>query len=600
MGRRIRALNTVGRIVYFLIFAASLGVFWLTRSGDGWIDLGLNCLFDLAAVIFIIAYFGGSARPLARLACALDEVTDTIRSHAAAGDPAALWKEFGTEKLFDHAALDEAYGAYVKQIRRESRQNPATARADISDYVNEELVYSAAHKPFSDQIGGIMTGLGILFTFIGLVYGLRSFNATSVELMQTSTQTLMAGIKVAFLTSIFGLIYSIIFGLIYKKSLALALRSVYEFQDSFDECVRPTNEHAAENALIRLQAEQNELLEKLASNIGGAVSESLSASIGPVVERLRTTLEGYVSVAIEDQRAGLDKVVAYFLQTLNSSMGNIFTQLREQTAELSSWQKNMSASIAKLIDSVAVAESDLEKSRKYTQLIIERVDTFTANADTLTARQLESLKQIESFMNDYQALHKTERAYITEMATSAKAAQEAAEKNAEAVSAFNDMAVRFTDSLEKKTADMLGALTGQVAVLGEDHRNDAELVRRQLEAAGERLNESADHLRMVAEKNATDMTLASEKLTTALGGSFERFDTELTGLTSALGRLTAASNAVGDSLKYLPETASSFDTEIGKANKSLKTELNNLLSALADTRKALDKFNTAASRKLGG
>lgn len=598
MGKKIKALNTVGRILYLIVFAASLAVFWLTRSGEGWIDLILNCIFDAAAIGFILAYFAGSARPLAKMACALDEATDTIRSRTGAGDPAALWKEFGKKGLFGHEKLDEAYGAYVKQVKRESRQNPATVSADLADYISDELVYSTAHKPFSDQIGGIMTGLGILFTFIGLVYGLRSFNATTVELMQSSTQALMAGIKVAFLTSIFGLIYSIIFGLIYKRTLSMALKSVYDFQDCYDELVRPTNGRAGENALIRLQAEQNELLERLADNIGGAVSDSLSASIRPVVEQLRTTLEGYVSVAIDDQRAGLDKVVAYFLQTMNSSMGNIFTQLREQTAELSSWQKTMSGAISKLIDSVAVAEADLEKSRKYTQLIIERVDAFTANADTLTARQLESLKQIEGFMNDYQALHKTERAYITEMAASAKSAQEAAEKNAEAVNAFNTMAVSFTDSLEKKTADMLGALTGQVAVLGEDRRNDAELVHKQLESAGERLIDAADNLRMVADKNATDMTTASEKLTNALGGSFERFDAELTGLTTALGRLTAASTAVSDSLKYLPETATNFDTEIGKANKSLKTELSNLLSALTDTRKALDKFNTAASRKL--
>lgn len=598
MGRKIKGLNALGRILFLLIFIVSLGVFWLTRSGDGWIDFILNCVFDLIAIGFILAYFASSARPLARLACALDETAEEIRSRAGVGDSAALWKEFGKKGLFGHRALDEAYDAYVKQVRRESRQNPATVSADLADYISEELVSTTAHKPFCDQIGGIMTGLGILFTFIGLVYGLRSFNATSVELMQTSTQTLMAGIKVAFLTSIFGLIYSIVFGLIYKKTLALALRSVYRFQDCFDELVRPSNGRAGENAIIRLQAEQNELLERLADNIGGAVSESLSQSIQPVVERLRTTLEGYVTVSIEDQRAGLDKVVTYFLQTMNSSMGDIFTQLREQTGVLSAWQKNLSASISKLIDSVAVAEADLEKSRKYTQLIIERVDAFTANADTLTARQLESLKHIEGFMNDYQALHKTERAYITQMAESAKSAQLAAEKNVESIDAFNTMAVTFTESLEKKTADLLGALTGQVAVLGEDRRNDAELIHRQLESAGERLTDAAENLRMVADKNATDMTTASEKLSAALGGSFERFDAELTSLTTAIGRLTAASNGVSDSLKHLPETASNFDTEIGRANKTLKTELANLLAALTDTRKALDKFNTAAARKL--
>ncbi len=597
MGKKIKSLNVWGRILYIAVFAVSLGVFWLTRSGEGWIDLGLNLIFDLAAMLFIISYFAGSARPVAKLVSALDTVAGSIRSRAATSEPKALWQELSKEKPFT-GVLAERWAGYVKEVKRQARQNAATASVDVSDYIGDELLYSVARKSFCDQIGGIMTGLGILFTFIGLVYGLRSFNATSVELMQTSTQILMAGIKVAFLTSIFGLIYSLIFGLIYKKMMRLALAGIYEFDDCIDEYVRPVNEHAGENALIRLQAEQNELLTKLADNIGESVSASLSASIKPVIEQLQTTLQGYVTVAIEDQRAGLDRVVNYFLETMNSSMGNIFTQLREQTAELSQWQKTMTAAIAKLIEAVGTAEGDLEKSRKYTQLIIERVDAFTANADTLTARQMETLHEIDSFMSDYQALHKAESAYISEMAAAAKSAETYSQQNAASIEAFRSMADTYSQTMEKKMAESLGALTGQIAVMGEDWRNDAETIRRQLDAAGDKLDSSADSLRMVADKNATDMTTASQKLAAALNGSFTRFDENLTGLTAALSKVTAATNAASDSMKGLPATANSFDTEIGKANKSMKAELNNLLSAMTDTRKALEKFNSAASRKL--
>ena len=597
MGRKIKNLNVWGRILYIAVFAVSLGVFWLTRSGEGWIDLGLNLIFDLAAMLFILCYFAGSARPVAKLVSALDAAAGSVRSRAATAEPKALWQELSKEKPFT-GVLAERWASYVKEVKRQARQNPATASVDIADYIGDELLYSVARKSFCDQIGGIMTGLGILFTFIGLVYGLRSFNATSVELMQTSTQILMAGIKVAFLTSIFGLIYSLIFGLIYKKMMRLALAGVYEFDDCIDEFVRPVNEHAGENALIRLQSEQNELLAKLAENIGESVSASLSDAIKPVIAQLQTTLNGYVTVAIEDQRAGLDRVVNYFLETMNSSMGNIFTQLREQTAELSQWQKTMTAAIAKLIEAVGAAEGDLEKSRKYTQLIIERVDAFTANADTLTARQMETLREIDSFMNDYRALHKAESAYISEMAAAAKSAESYSQQNAASIESFRAMADTYSQTMEKKMAESLGALTGQIAVMGEDWRNDAETIRRQLDAAGDKLDSSADSLRMVADKNATDMTTASQKLTAALNGSFTRFDENLTGLTAALSKVTAATNAASDSMKGLPATANSFDTEIGKANKSMKAELNNLLAAMTDTRKAVEKFNSAAGRKL--
>lgn len=598
MGKRVKGLNITARIVYILVFALSLAVFWYSKSGQGWIDFILNCSFDLIAAIFLIAYFAGSARPVARMTAALEDVTNTIRNRAAAADPKTLWADLGKEKLFAGTVLADRYASYVKAVKRETRANPATADCDIADYIDENLLYSVARKSFCDQISGVMTALGILFTFIGLVYGLRSFNATSVELMQESTQVLMAGIKVAFLTSIFGLIYSLLFTLFYRRMMKCAAEALYDFQDSFEECVRPSSSHAGENALIRLQVEQNELLEKFASNVGSSVSESLSASIKPVIEKLSRTLEGYVTVAIEDQRAGMDKVVTYFLESMNSSLGNIFVQLRAQTEDLSNWQKTMIASTQKFMEGVAGAQDDLEQSRKYTQLIIERVENFTASTESLVARQMDSLRQIESFMNDYQALHKAEKAYILEMAAAAKSAETSSEKTLEAAEAIGRMSGNYLDSLEQKAGELLSKLSAQVSVMGEDLRGSAEITHRQLESAGEKMDVAAASMRMVSEKSSTDMSQAAAKLSEALDGSFDRFDRQLNTLEQALGKLRVAAESVSQSMKTLPDSANALDTDLNKTAKTLKTELNALLGALTDTRKVLDKFSADASRKL--
>ena len=72
----------------------------------------------------------------------------------------------------------------------------------------------------SEQIPGVMTGLGILGTFIGLTLGLSRFSLGSdidTSLMQTSISGLLEGIKTAFITSIFGVVYSLLFNFFYKK-----------------------------------------------------------------------------------------------------------------------------------------------------------------------------------------------------------------------------------------------------------------------------------------------------------------------------------------------------------------------------------------------
>ena len=57
----------------------------------------------------------------------------------------------------------------------------------------------------------IFTSLGILGTFVGLVWGLKNFEPSSYETMTTSVSTLLDGIKVAFLTSIYGIAFALIY-----------------------------------------------------------------------------------------------------------------------------------------------------------------------------------------------------------------------------------------------------------------------------------------------------------------------------------------------------------------------------------------------------
>jgi flagellar motor component MotA len=72
---------------------------------------------------------------------------------------------------------------------------------DVEDYINEDEIDLHVHKKILEMAPDIFTSLGILGTFIGLVWGLKSFEPSSYETMTTSVSALVDGIKVAFLTS---------------------------------------------------------------------------------------------------------------------------------------------------------------------------------------------------------------------------------------------------------------------------------------------------------------------------------------------------------------------------------------------------------------
>ena len=55
------------------------------------------------------------------------------------------------------------------------------------------------HKKLLEMVPDIFTSIGILGTFLGLVWGLRDFQPTDYSAMTSSVAALVEGIKVAFI-----------------------------------------------------------------------------------------------------------------------------------------------------------------------------------------------------------------------------------------------------------------------------------------------------------------------------------------------------------------------------------------------------------------
>ena len=62
-------------------------------------------------------------------------------------------------------------------------------------------------KNIIEYMPSVLTTFGVLGTFIGITYGLLDFNTTNIS---ASISVLLSGLKMAFLTSIVGMVCSIV------------------------------------------------------------------------------------------------------------------------------------------------------------------------------------------------------------------------------------------------------------------------------------------------------------------------------------------------------------------------------------------------------
>lgn len=232
------------------------------------------------------------------------------------------------------------------------------------------------HSKFREYAPTLMGALGILGTFIGIIIGLLNFNTESID---TSIPVLLGGLKTAFITSIVGMFFAILFNgmdafFFANKRSALA--------ENNPESVTP--EH-----IYHELKEQNQTLTKLVSGINGDSEGSLIAQIkllrtdisdssqaqlanhthfsNKLWEQLEQFADLMAKGATEQIIDALRQVIIDFNQNLTEQFGENFKALDASVKKLVEWQGNYKTQIEQM-------------SEQYQQSVESLVETKTAVA----------------------------------------------------------------------------------------------------------------------------------------------------------------------------------------------------------------------------
>lgn len=140
--------------------------------------------------------------------------------------------------FFKQKKLDELFDGYLDNIKDQDEKGVVIS--DIEDYINDDTLAILSWRGAVLQIAGILTALGLLGTFMGLVTGISSVAFSSAEATMESIENLLAGISTAFYTSIAGVILSILFNIAYRLVWNIMLRECALFNEKFHMYIQPT------------------------------------------------------------------------------------------------------------------------------------------------------------------------------------------------------------------------------------------------------------------------------------------------------------------------------------------------------------------------
>ena len=367
-------------IVYIAMVILCIVLNFFAGQHEGIANILVNAaMFAIVAVIFISCDIN-SFCPVNDMIDDLEKASEKIRKDAL-NSHQYLYEPYKNSQvsLFRDGRLKELFQDYIFELNRKAEAKKAYYKCDIEDYINGDLVDTVMHRNQLNQVAGALTGLGILGTFIGLSLGLQSFNTGSTAEITNSISPLMNGIKVAFHTSIYGMVFSLMFNYVYKRKLYEAESAVHEFTAAFKKFVLPDTSNDGTNRMIELQEEQVKAIRSMTENM----AEELNKLIKPQFADLNSTITDFSNMATRNQTEALGAVVNEFINQMNASLGDSFSRLSASVDRQYQSQLQNEQAMQALLNETGARLGDLDEINKQTARLISAYNSYTQSVQTI-------------------------------------------------------------------------------------------------------------------------------------------------------------------------------------------------------------------------
>jgi DNA replication protein DnaD len=561
-----------------------------------------------------------------RLATALGKKTAALTSKKEQNTSKAL---AALEALFSRDRLLKAHWSeFDASLVRDADAGTVLTTADAGTFFNEvSLVDQPLRLEFTRHIPGMLTALGIVGTFGGLIGGLAGFERSNLE---SSIQNLLAGIHSAFAVSFIAILLAVVVTgverfvctLLYGKVHTLRehlnrrfnrtltdgyLKEISDLSGQTTQALKSFSQDLSEairQALGELVTQQHTEMMKANALIAEQVQKALEDVMEPAMGRLASAVESAQQQNASSSQEALRDLVTQFGDAMQQTTGkqmdgmmaaiagstNTMTVLRDEMggllgalqAQMESQQRHSTQQLEALAKHAADQQAALQKELR----------DFVAN----TARTMQALQQ--QMVTQSGASVAGVGAELTRLVSGFQQRQE------EALVRLDARMVKMHEAMDAKLTQVVNEL-GEVTRTGSATMQGAvKQTLQELHAEQAKLIDST-HTDVAAAMQA--MAAQTSRVTEASESLSRRLETQGAELHEAVRALISQSQAThGDvaaqQARYatqLTETMAGlnalmtdFDARVGR-HRSLVDEM---AAALGAARDAAEQIATASSR----
>lgn len=367
-------------------------------------------------------------------------------------------------------------------------------------------------------LAGTFTGIGILGTFIGLTIGLAGVDTSSTGALSSSISGLLGGMSTAFVTSIFGIVSAIVFGVWHSQNMKKFGLAVSRFTDALDQVfIRKSVEEIMLEELAESRA-QRAAMEQLSTDMAISICDHLPDVLDQLAEKMDSAMKGNLDTMLMGLSERQDKQTEQLMQISSNTsslvsggfdqLGDVLKKGVGQGAEeLGNSLKNLSSDIASLAEGIrdildrstkASSEANQKTLDALNEAIFKMNETMEGMANKQTEETDKNIQRMTALMEEMKT---TMKDIFDEMAASAK------EQRTEIGKIAKDSA--------DQTKENLDAINGSVKELMEEIADQMQQMQSMVDTHEKHMQETLDQMRQAVSSSGNVVNAAGKTVEAA-------------------------------------------------------------------------------------
>ena len=367
-------------------------------------------------------------------------------------------------------------------------------------------------------LAGTFTGIGILGTFIGLTIGLAGVDTSSTGALSSSISGLLGGMSTAFVTSIFGIVSAIVFGVWHSQNMKRFGDAVSRFTDALDQVfIRKSVEEILLEELAESRA-QRAAMEQLSTDMAISICDHLPDVLDQLAEKMDSAMKGNLDTMLAGLSERQDKQTEQLMQissNTSSLVSGCFDQLGDvlkkgvgqEAEELGNSLKNLSSDIASLAEGIRdildrSTKASSEANQKTLDALNEAISKMNETMEGMANKQTEETdKNIQRMTALMEEMKTTMKDIFDEMSASAK------EQRTEIGKIAKDSA--------DQTKENLGAINASVKELMAEIADQMQQMQSMMDTHEKHMQETLDQMRQAVSSSGNVVNAAGKTVEAA-------------------------------------------------------------------------------------